>query len=83
MYRLIISPRAQKHLKDIKKENQEAVKMAIEDIKEDSLIGKPLSRELSGKFSYRVGVYRIVYKVNQQDKIVNILSARHRSIAYN
>ncbi|MDP3973320.1 MAG: type II toxin-antitoxin system RelE/ParE family toxin [Candidatus Daviesbacteria bacterium] len=83
MYRLIISPRAQKHFKDIKKENQEAVRMAIEDIKEDPLIGKPLSRELTEKFSYRIGVYRILYKVNQQDKIVTILSARHRGIAYN
>lgn len=83
MYRLIISPRAQRHLKDIKKENQEAVKMAIEDIKEDPLTGKPLSRELTGKFSYRVAVYRIVYKVNQQDKVVTILSARHRGVVYN
>jgi len=83
MYRLIISPRAKKHLKDIKKENQEAVKLAIEDIKEDPSIGKPLFRELLGKFSYRVGVYRIVYKINEQDKVVNILSARHRGVVYN
>lgn len=69
MYRLIISPRAQRHLKDIKKENQEAIKMAMEDIKEDPLTGKPLSRELKGRFSYRAGVYRIIYKVNLQDKI--------------
>ena len=83
MYLLSTSPRAQKHLKDIKKENQEAVKLAIEDIREDPLIGKPLSREMTGKLSYRVGVYRIIYKVNQQDKTVTILSARHRGVVYN
>lgn len=83
MYRLVISPRAQKHLKDIKKDYQSAVKIALEDIKEDPLIGKLLSRDLTGKFSYRVGVYRIIYKVDQQDEVVNILSARHRGIAYN
>jgi len=83
MYRLIISPRAQKYLKDIKKDNQEIVKTAFEDLKEDPLIGKPLEKELTRRFSYRVGVYRIVYQVNQQDKIVTILSARHRGVAYN
>ncbi len=83
MYRLIISPRAKKHLKDIKKENQEAIKISLDEIKEDPLIGKPLSRELSGKFSHRVGVYRIIYRINQKDKIVTILSARHRGVVYN
>ena len=83
MYRLIISPRAKKHLKDIKKENQEAVKISLDEIKEDPSTGKPLSRELSGKFSHRVGVYRIIYRTNQKDKIVTILSARHRGVVYN
>lgn len=83
MYRLSVSPQAQKHLKDIKKEKQEAVKIAIEDIKEDPLIGKPLSRELSRRFSYRVGVYRIIYLFNQEDKNIIIISAGHRSIIYN
>ena len=83
MFHLIISPRAQNHLRKIKKEHQLAVKSAMEDIKEDPFLGKPLSRELTGKFSYRVNVYRIIYKVNREDKVVNILSARHRGVAYN
>lgn len=83
MFRLIVSPRAQNHLKKIKKQLQLAVKSAMEDIKENPFMGKSLSLELTGKFSYRVNVYRIIYKVNAEDKVVNILSARHRSIAYN
>lgn len=83
MYRLIVTPRAQKHLKEIKKDYQAAVKIALEEIKEDPLIGKLLSRDLTGKCSYRVGVYRIIYKINQQDKAVTVLSARHRGIVYN
>lgn len=83
MYRLIISPEAQKELKRLKKIDELPIKLALDEIKEDPLAGKPLSRELNKRFSYRVGVYRIIYKVNPVDKVINILSAGHRSIAYN
>jgi mRNA-degrading endonuclease RelE of RelBE toxin-antitoxin system len=38
--------------------------------------------ELTGKFSFRVGVYRIIYKVNKKDKVVDILTAGHRATVY-
>jgi len=82
MFRLVISPRAQKQLRDIKKSHQSAVKLALLDIKENPKLGKSLTRELSGKFSYRVGIYRIIYKVNEQDKIIDILTAGHRGDVY-
>lgn len=83
MYRLIIAPQAQKQLKNIQQSYQTAIKLSLKDIKEAPGIGKPLTRELIGKFSYRVGVYRIIYKVNDKEQIVHILSAGHRSTIYN
>ena len=82
MYRLVISPRALRQLKNIKQIHKRAVKLALEDIKEDPEIGKNLTGELTGRFSYRVGVYRIIYKVNARDKSVSILIADHRSTVY-
>jgi len=82
MFRLIISPRAQKQLKSIKQNHQLAVKLAVLDIKENPTIGKSLTRELTGKFSYRVGIYRIIYKVNEKDKIISILTAGYRGDVY-
>lgn len=82
MYLLIISPRAQKELRKIRKIYQYPVKLAIEELKEDSFLGKPLPRELTGKYTCKVGGYRIIYKVNKSDKIVNIISAGHRSRIY-
>lgn len=82
MYQLIISPQAKKELKKIKKSYEMAIKFAVEDIKENPDLGKQLSRNLTGKFSYRVGVYRIIYKVDKQNKVVNILSAGHRGTVY-
>src|SRR3990167_4160395 len=63
----------------LKKSHQYAILSAFEEIKEDPLIGKPLTRELTGRFSYRVGVYRVIYKINQKDQIIQVLSAGHRA----
>ena len=82
MYLLIISPRAQKELRKIKKIYQRSIKLAIEEIKEDPFLGKPLTRDLIGKYACKVGGYRIIYKVNKTDKVINILSAGHRSKIY-
>lgn len=82
MFRLVISPQAQKQLKAIKQSHNLAVKLALIDIKENPNLGKSLARELAGKFSYRVGIYRIIYKVNENDKVIYILTAGHRSNIY-
>lgn len=83
MFKIKLTSKAKKQLKNFSKEQRISVGEILEDIKDNPLIGKPLERELTGKFSYRTGAHRILYKVNQQDEVVNILSARHRGIAYN
>jgi mRNA interferase RelE/StbE len=65
MYKLRISLRAENEIKKISHPHQKAIILALTDIKEDPFLGKPLTRELTGRFSYRVGVYRIIYKVNK------------------
>lgn len=83
MYRIIISPKAKNQLNSIKKIHKNALESVIEDFKEDPFLGKPLERELTGKYSYKVGVYRIIYRIYKQDKTVQIISAGHRSTIYN
>ncbi|MFH0936744.1 MAG: type II toxin-antitoxin system RelE/ParE family toxin [Candidatus Daviesbacteria bacterium] len=82
MFKLLISVRAQKRIRLLKISHQEAILSALQEIKEDPFIGKPLTRELMGRFSYRVGIYRIIYQVNQQDKTIRILNAGHRATVY-
>lgn len=83
MFELRISKKAEKQIKKLKQEYQIEIIEALSEIKEDPLLGKALDRDLNGRFSYRFGVYRIIYKVDQKDKIVEVLSAGHRSVAYN
>lgn len=83
MFKIKLTSKATRQLKNLSKEQRISVGEILEDIKDNPLIGKPLERELTGKFSYRTGIYRILYKINQQDEVVTVLSALHRGVAYN
>ena len=82
MFNLLISKRASNALKKLPYKHQDAIVLAFEEIVENPYLGKPLSRELSDKFSFRVGIYRIVYKVNKKDNKILILRVGHRSKVY-
>lgn len=83
MYNLRISAQATKKLKQISKRRRKAVVEALEEIKENPDLGKPLKRELTGKYSYKLGVYRIIYKISKKDKVVEIITVGHRVSVYN
>lgn len=82
MFKIRLSPKAKKQLKRISRRHQFALGQIFEDLKDEPFLGKPLTRDLTGKFSYRVSVFRIVYKISEQDRIVNILSAGLRGTVY-
>ena len=82
MFEVRISSRAEKQIKQIKKVYQAAILSSLEELRDDPFVGKPLSRDLEKRFSYRIGVFRIIYKINKKDKIVNIFSAGHRGTVY-
>jgi len=83
MYKLQLTIRAKKELKKITKHYQQrAIQNAFEEIKEDPFSGKPLTLELTGRLTYRVGVYRIIYTINKKDKVVQIITAGHRVTVY-
>ena len=82
MFKLIISLQAQNEIKRISKDHQKAIKLAILELREDPGLGKPLNRELAGRLTLKVGLYRIIYKVDEADRVIKILSAGHRAVVY-
>ena len=82
MFSVQLTAKAKKELKELTVSARFSIGEIIEDLKDGPFIGKPLSRKLVKKFSYRVGVYRIIYKINKQDKIITVLSVGHRSKVY-
>lgn len=45
-------------------------------------IGHPLGRELEGWFAARVGAYRVVYWIDEAERIVYVDRIDHRSDVY-
>ena len=45
-------------------------------------LGHPLRYSLKGYRSLRVGNYRIIYRIEQSERIVLIVSIKHRKIVY-
>jgi len=43
---------------------------------------KPLKGQLAGLFRYRLGDYRVIYRINKQNNQVVVLLIVHRSKAY-
>ncbi len=82
MYRIKLTARARKELKNLSKTRQISIGQILDDLKDDPHLGKPLMRELTRRFSYRIGVYRIIYKVDKNDNIIYILTVGHRSTVY-
>jgi mRNA-degrading endonuclease RelE of RelBE toxin-antitoxin system len=46
------------------------------------IVGKPLSRELTGRWSARRGEYRVLYRINDTTRVVTVLHVEHRRAVY-
>lgn len=83
MFKLNVTSQAKSQLRQVSKRHHKlAISNALVEIRENPFLGKPLTRDLTGRFSYKVGVYRIIYLINTKDEIVTILFAGHRATVY-
>lgn len=82
MFKIVIAPQTRREIKKVPKRYQYSIRLLLRELKENPSIGKKLRRELTGKYSIKVGVYRIIYKVSEKDKIIYVPTAGHRSTVY-
>ena len=71
----------QKRFSKLPKTIKSKIEGALKEIYLDSYSGKWLLGELEGEFSFRVGIYRIIYCIDEQDNIW-IETVRHRKNTY-
>jgi mRNA interferase RelE/StbE len=55
---------------------------ALRAVQGDPMVGTKLRGEFEGSRRYRVGAYRIVYQVNEPERVILIENIRHRGRAY-
>ena len=81
-YRLLYSETSRKQVKKLHPRLKPVIKSKIEQIREDPFIGKSLERELSGYFSVRTKRYRIIYRILEDKRIIQIYYVGHRRDIY-
>ncbi|PIQ73302.1 type II toxin-antitoxin system mRNA interferase toxin, RelE/StbE family [Candidatus Roizmanbacteria bacterium CG11_big_fil_rev_8_21_14_0_20_36_8] len=82
VYKIKITAKAKQELKNLSIRHKNVLNAIYEELKDNPYLGKPLTRELTGRFSYRVGVYRIIYNINERDKTIFVITAGHRGVVY-
>ena len=76
-------PSARRDLNRLKETAAAAVLEAIEHIADaPHRMGKPLRLELEGLWSARRGTYRVVYRIDETKRLVQIITIDHRADVY-
>ena len=84
-YRIEFSNQAERVIRRIAEREPalyQRVAHALDDLGRDPFQGKLLKGELKGRYSYRVGSYRILYLVHQHQLLVLIIDIGHRRDIY-
>ncbi len=51
-------------------------------IKEPGSLGKPLKGMFEGMYRFRIGDFRVIYTINENEKEINIMYIGHRNKIY-
>ncbi len=74
---------ARRDINRLKEAAASAVLAAIDHIADaPQRIGKPLRLELEGLWSARRGPYRVVYRIDESQRLVQIITVDHRADVY-
>ena len=84
-YRVELSNEAERVLEWILKREPilgPRISRALEDLARDPLQGKALKGRLKGRYSYRIGDYRIIYMIFRSQLLLIVIDVGHRRDVY-
>ncbi|MBI2787670.1 MAG: type II toxin-antitoxin system RelE/ParE family toxin [Elusimicrobia bacterium] len=81
-HRILYTEEAARRIGKLDKAVKERVGKAIQRLAAHPELGKRLTGLLSDRWSYRVGDWRILYKVKKAEVLILILTVGHRSDVY-
>lgn len=82
LYQVKVTAFANESGKQLSPEMRKAAKVALKELAQNPDLGKELQAELSGFRSYRFMRYRIVYKIDTENKHVIVWAIGHRRDIY-
>jgi mRNA interferase RelE/StbE len=80
--RVVLARRARADLLGLDWPLIDAIEDALGQLEREPTAGHPLRGRLRGLRSLRVGSYRIVYQLIDEQQIVRVAAILHRSVAY-
>jgi mRNA-degrading endonuclease RelE of RelBE toxin-antitoxin system len=81
-FKIRFTPEAAGLFSKLHPENKKLIKAALYDLSKAPYSGHNLQEELSGFKSYRSKRYRILYKVNDEEYIIEVYFIGHRKDIY-
>lgn len=81
-YRLVIPPLVEETITHLPPNLKRKIRSALEAIREDPHLGKPLKDELRGLWSYPVSRYRIVYRIHRGRIEIQVIDLGPRNLIY-
>jgi mRNA interferase RelE/StbE len=83
-WKLFWSKAALKDLDSISHSDSELIKHKVTDylLKDPVRIGKPLKHFHKGTYSYRIGLYRVLYSIDKEDVVVLVVKVGKRDEVY-
>ena len=81
-YRILYTEEAARRIGKLDKAVKERVGKAVVKLSEHPELGKRLTGLLSDRWSYRVGDWRILYKVKKSEVLILVLTVGHRREVY-
>ncbi|HJX50156.1 MAG TPA: type II toxin-antitoxin system RelE/ParE family toxin [Candidatus Nanoarchaeia archaeon] len=82
MYKIIFEKQPIDFFNKLDKNLQERIGKKIEKLKQNPKEGIPLIGNLAGQWKLRIGDYRIIYKIINEELIILILKIGHRKNIY-
>jgi mRNA interferase RelE/StbE len=80
--KVVLARRVREELLELDWPLIDAVENALGLLEREPDSGHALRGRLRGLRSLRVGAYRIIYQLSQNDQTVRVVAIRHRSVAY-
>ena len=81
-FKIRFTPEAARLFSKLHPENKKLIKLALYELSQALYSGHDLQEELSGFKSYRSKKYRILYRVNKDEYIIEIYYIGHRKDVY-
>jgi mRNA interferase RelE/StbE len=82
VYSVRFTREAARLLSTLHLDNKKMIKSVLQDLKEDPYLGDELQEQLARYRSLKPKRYRIIYTVNDDKRLINILYVGHRRDVY-